>query len=194
MKIFHTRKHLLAFFMPGFLFGVIYVNLIAKNYIAEPGIFSDYFLSQYQTVKIEAEEYIWYLIRLRAVPFLVLLGLSFTKARKIAAVLFLVWTGISGGILISTAVISMGIRGSFLCIVGIFPQFIFYIPAYLILIWYCWSYPQNRWNRQKTVFVSLAVSTGMLLEIYVNPSLVASVLRGSVPSRRFDLTIEDGCG
>ena len=60
--------------MPGFLFGVIYVNLIAKNYIAEPGIFSDYFLSQYQTVKIEAEEYIWYLIRLRAVPFLALLG------------------------------------------------------------------------------------------------------------------------
>ena len=46
MKIFHTRKHLLAFFMPGFLFGVIYVNLIAKNYVAEPGIFSDYFLSQ----------------------------------------------------------------------------------------------------------------------------------------------------
>lgn len=176
MKIFHTRKHLLAFFMPGFLFGVIYVNLIAKNYIAEPGIFSDYFLSQYQTVKIEAEEYIWYLIRLRAVPFLVLLGLSFTKARKIAAVLFLVWTGISGGILISTAVISVGIRGSFLCIVGIFPQFIFYIPAYLILIWYCWSYPQNRWNRQKTVFVSLAVSTGMLLEIYVNPSLVRAFL------------------
>lgn len=94
----------------------------------------------------------------------------------IAAVLFLVWTGISGGILISTAVISMGIRGSFLCIVGIFPQFIFYIPAYLILIWYCWSYPQNRWNRQKTVFVSLAVSTGMLLEIYVNPSLVRAFL------------------
>lgn len=176
MKIFHTRKHLLAFFMPGFLFGVIYVNLIAKNYIAEPGIFSDYFLSQYQTVKVTAEEYIWYLIRLRVVPFLVLLGLSFTRARKIAAVLFLVWTGISGGILISTAVISMGIKGSLLCIIGVFPQFVFYIPAYLILIWYCWSYPKNRWNRQKTVFVSLAVSVGMALEIYVNPSLVRAFL------------------
>lgn len=176
MKIFRTRKHLLAFFMPGFLFGVVYVNLIAKNYIAEPGIFSDYFLSQYQTVKIVAEEYIWYLVRLRVVPFLVLLGLSFTRTRKIAAVLFLIWTGISAGILISTAVISMGIRGSFLCIVGLFPQFLFYIPAYLIVLWFSWSYPKNRWNRQKTLFVFLAVSAGMLLELYVNPSLVKAFL------------------
>lgn len=73
------ERHLLAFFMPGFLFGVVYVNLIAKEYIAEPGIFSDYFLNQFQTAKIAAEEYFWYLFRLRVIPFLVLLGLSFTK-------------------------------------------------------------------------------------------------------------------
>ena len=176
LKIFQTKRHLLAFFMPGFLFGVVYVNLIAKKYIAEPGIFSDYFLNQYQTAKIAAEEYFWYLFRLRVFPFLVLLGLSFTKMRKIAAVLFLVWTGISGGILISTAVISMGIKGSLLCIVGILPQFVFYVPAYLILIWYCYSYPKSQWNRQKAVFAALAVSVGMILEIFVNPSLVRAFL------------------
>ena len=176
MKIFHTRKHLLAFFMPGFLFGVIYVNLIAKNYVAEPGIFSDYFLSQYQTVKIKAEEYIWYLIRLRAVPFLALLGFSFTKARKIAAVLFLVWTGISGRHSDLYSRDQHGNPGKLSVHCGHFPTVHFLYTAYLILIWYCWSYPQNRWNRQKTVFVSLAVSTGMLLEIYVNPSLVRAFL------------------
>ena len=79
LKIFQTKRHLLAFFMPGFLFGVVYVNLIAKKYIAEPGIFSDYFLNQFQTAKIAAEEYFWYLFCLRVIPFLVLLGLSFTK-------------------------------------------------------------------------------------------------------------------
>ena len=162
--------------MPGFLLGIIYVNFIAKKYIAEPGIFSDYFLEQFQNIRIDAGEYIWYLLRLRLLPFLVLLGLSFTRAGKISAVLFLVWTGLSGGILISTAVLSMGIKGSLLCIAGILPQFIFYIPAYLVLLWYCCNYPQNRWNRQKTVFVFLMLAVGMILEIYVNPPLVRAFL------------------
>ena len=38
MKILHTRKQLLMFFMPGFLAGILYVNLIAKQYVAQPGI------------------------------------------------------------------------------------------------------------------------------------------------------------
>lgn len=176
MKIFRTRKQFLVFFMPGFLLGIIYVNFIARKYMAEPGIFSDYFLNQFQSSSIDAREYIWYLLRLRAVPFLVLAGLSFTKARKISAVLFLVWTGISGGILISAAVLNMGIKGSLLCIVGLFPQFLLYIPAYVVLLWHCYTAPQTHWNRQKTLFVSLAMAVGIILEMYVNPVLVKAFL------------------
>ena len=176
MKILHSRKQLLALFMPGFLLGVICVNLLAKKYTAERGIFSEYFLNQFQTVKIVAREYLWYLLRLRLLPFLALLALSMTRMRRVAAALFLIWTGISAGILISTSVLSMGIRGSFLCMAGIFPQFSFYIPAYLILLWYCWSYPQSRWNRQKTLFVLMALALGILMEIYVNPSIVRAFL------------------
>ena len=47
MKILHTRKQLFIFFMPGFLAGILYINLLAKQYVAEPGIFSDYFLKQF---------------------------------------------------------------------------------------------------------------------------------------------------
>lgn len=162
--------------MPGFLAGVLCVNLLTKRYTAELGIFSEYFLDQFQTVKIVAKEYLWYLLRLRLLPFLAVLALSMTKMRRAAAALFLIWTGISAGILISTAVLSMGIRGSFLCIAGIFPQFIFYIPAYMILLWYCWAYPGSQWNRQKTLFVVTALAVGILLEIYVNPSIVRAFL------------------
>src|SRR5699024_8954177 len=136
MKIFHSRKQFLVFFMPGFLLGIVYVNFIARKYMAEPGIFSDFFLDQVQSVSIDAKEYIWYLLRLRAVPFLALAGLSLTKAGKVSAVLFLVWTGISAGILISAAVLNLGIKGSILCLVGLFPQFLLYIPAYVVLLWY----------------------------------------------------------
>ena len=176
MKIFHTRKQLLVFFMPGFLLGIIYVNFIAVKYMAEPGIFSSYFLEQFRSADIVAEEYLWYLVRVRIFPFLVLAGLSLTKARKLSAVLFLVWTGISGGILISLAVSSMGIKGTILCMVGLFPQFLFYIPAYLVLIWYAYTYPGSQWNRQKSIFVSFMMAAGLILEIYVNPLLVQGFL------------------
>lgn len=177
MKILHTRKQLFAFFMPGFLFGILYVNLIMKKYTAEPGIFSDYFLNQYQTAEIVAEEYIWYLIRVRTIPFLVLLGLAFTKIRKAASIAFIVWTGFSGGMLLSMAVLGMGIKGSILCIVGILPQFLLYIPAYMVVIWYSYTYPQNKWNAQKSVFVGLAMTVGVILEAYVNPILMQAFLK-----------------
>lgn len=176
MKIFHTRKQFLAFFMPGFLAGTIYVNFIAKKYMAEPGIFNDYFLNQFVNVKIDVRDYLWYLIRLRAVPFLVLGIFSFTRLRKAAAVFFLIWTGISGGILISAAAAELGIKGCLLCVTALFPQFLFYIPAFLILLWYCCSAPQTRWNRQKTIFVVLMMSLGLILELYVNPIIVKCFL------------------
>ena len=70
----------------------------------------------------------------------------------------------------------MGIKGSLLCLVGLFPQFVLYIPAYVVLLWYCYTVPHTRWNRQKTIFVSLAMSVGIILEIYVNPIIVKAFL------------------
>lgn len=176
MKILQTRKQLFAFFMPGFLLGILYVNLIMKKYTAEPGIFSDYFLKQYQTAEIVAQEYIWYLIKIRVTPFLLLLGLSFTKLRKFSSIAFLIWTGFSCGMLLSMAVVGMGVKGSILCFVGILPQFLLYVPAYMVVIWYGYTYPKNRWNMQKTVFAGVAMVIGIVLEAYVNPILMQAFL------------------
>lgn len=123
MKKFHTGKRILTLFMPGFLFGIIYTNFIARQYVAEPEVFSDYFLQQFLQTRIVAQEFIWYVLKVRAIPFAVLLGLAFTKMRKMTASLFAIWTGISGGILLSIAVTELGIRGSIFCLLGIFPQF-----------------------------------------------------------------------
>ena len=82
MKKFHTGKRILTLFMPGFLFGIIYTNFIARQYVAEPEVFSDYFLQQFLQTRIVAQEFIWYVLKVRAIPFAVLLGLAFTKMRK----------------------------------------------------------------------------------------------------------------
>ena len=162
--------------MPGFLLGVIYVNFIARKYVAVPGIFSDYFLDQFLDLQIDVREYLWYLLRLRAVPFLALAALSFTRARRVSGVLFLVWAGASGGILLSSAAADLGIKGCLLCVTALFPQFLFYIPAFVVLLWYCYTAPQSHWNRQKTIFVILTMALGLITELYVNPIVVKAFL------------------
>ena len=172
MRSVHMGKHLPAFFLPGFLLGILYVNFAAKKYMAEPGVFSEYFLEQFRSVQIDVREYLWYLLRLRALPFLVLAGLSLTKMRRMSAALFLFLAGGLGGILVSSSVMSMGIRGSLLCMVCLLPQFLFYVPGYAVILKYCFVQPQGEWNRQKTVFVFLCMAVGIILELYVNPVFV----------------------
>ena len=96
--------------------------------------------------------------------------------RKAASIAFLAWTGFSSGMLLSMAVLSMGIKGSILCIVGILPQFLLYIPAYMVIIWYSYTYPQNRWNTQKSIFLGLTMLVGIILEAYINPILMQAYL------------------
>ena len=108
-------------------------------------------------------------MRVRLFPAALLAGLAFTRMRKIAAVIFLLWTGFSSGMLLTMAVVGMGVKGILLCVVGILPHFLCYIPACIVVLWYCWMYPRNQWNRQKTVFVALMLMMGLILESYVNP-------------------------
>lgn len=176
MKVLHTKKRMFAFFMPGFLAGILYVNLTAGQYMADSSIFSEYFLEQYASVEVTAGEYIFYLMGVRMLPFLVITVLLFTGIRKGIAMLVLVWTGFSGGMLLAMAVLSMGVKGIILCIVGMFPHFLFYIPAYIVLLWYAMTYPQNRWNQQKTIFVVLTMTIGIILEGYASPVLMKAFL------------------
>ena len=122
-------------------------------------------------------EYIWYLLQVRLLPFLVLLGSAFTKFRKAAVILFLIWTGFSAGLLFSMAVLGMGVKGSILCIAGMLPQFLCYIPAYLIVVWYAYCYPRMQWNIQKSLVSGGLLLVGIVLELYVNPVLVGAFLK-----------------
>ena len=66
--------------------------------------------------KISFQQYIWYLIQVRGIFFLMLFLAMGIRIRKIVAAFFLLWTGMSGGILLSEAVAELGMKGSILCV------------------------------------------------------------------------------
>ena len=94
MKVQESKKYFVLFYMFGFLAGILSANFIAGEYLADLGIFHEFFMEQYMQTPIDNSEYFWYLLRLRITP-LVILGLAgCTKFRKAAVLLFLMWTGL----------------------------------------------------------------------------------------------------
>ena len=172
MRIRENKKFLVLFCMLGFLIGIVYANLMSKDYIASIGIFSDFFLDQYSQAEIDAMEYMWYVIRIRAVPVILIAALGCTMLRKGVTAAFLAWTGFGGGMIMTSAVLKMGIKGLILCLIALTPHFIFYIAGYMVLLWYLYTYPESKWNMAKSVSMVLFITVGVLLECYVNPIIM----------------------
>lgn len=172
MSIQNVKKVLLGLFMFGFLVGIIYANLFAKAYILSMGIFDDYFLSGYRGTDLNTGEYIFYIARIRMIP-VFLLGIAMcTNFKKIAGGICLIWTGFSGGLILTSSVLKMGIKGILLCLIGIIPHYICYIAAYLMLLLYIFTYPDIRWSGTKSVSFLLFLLLGIISECYINPVLM----------------------
>ena len=120
MKAFRTGHYFLALFFTGFLTGILIVNYIWGEQLSLIGTFTEVYLMRLKNEKISFQQYIWYLIQVRGIFFLVLFLAMGIRIRKIVAAFFLLWTGMSGGILLSEAVAELGMKGTistvpFLC-------------------------------------------------------------------------------
>ena len=177
MRSLQVKKQLFAFFMTGFLIGVLYANCFLKQTIVDTNLFDIENLKKYTEINSFGNIYFLYIVQIRLVPFALLMTLAFTKIKKLLMPIVVSGSAFSIGILLTVAVIKMGMKGVLLCIVSVIPQSICYVPAYLVLLIYCMQYPSGQWNRQKTVFVFGMLIIGMIIEIYLTPTVIRSVLR-----------------
>ena len=85
------RTKICAFGMTGFLLGICSANLWMKQYVLDIGILNQYFLEQYNQTDIVYEAYLWYLVKTRGTPFVLLLAAAGTRYRKTAVMLTVGW-------------------------------------------------------------------------------------------------------
>lgn len=166
--------------MLGFLFGILYLNIVSGKYIMDTGVWGEPFQEQYLQTEINMGEFMGYVAYVRICPVICLAVLGCTRLRKAAVYGFLLWTGFSSGMILTSAVIKMGIKGIVLCLISLTPHFICYIAGYVILLWFLLSYPGSRWNLSKTVCFALLMAMGVLLECYVNPIVMKIFLASLV--------------
>ncbi|SHJ98204.1 stage II sporulation protein M [Hespellia stercorisuis] len=169
MNVLRARWHFLLYFILGFLVGIIYLNMFASQYLNQSTLFSPYYIEQYQNLKMDQQEYLLHILQLRILPFLFLVVAGYTRFGKIAAAVELVWCGFSFGFVVSSVIMSMGIRGIPFILIALFPQFLFYIAAYLLLLFNIYYTKAFQWNYSKITVTALLLGLGVLSEGYLNP-------------------------
>lgn len=172
----NKNQLLMILLVVGFLFGIIYENIISKNQIVITEIFSKSNLQRYLQTNLIAEKYVWYVMKSRVTSLIIICILCCMKWKKIFVSLCLLLTGFFTGTFCVAAVLQLGIKGLLLCFAGLFPQMLFYGFLYGILFTHWFYYPERQWNRTKTLFTVVLFVVGILLEVYVNPILVKFVI------------------
>lgn len=172
----HT-KIWVAVYAAGVMAGILYANLIAQESIMQMGIFAEKHLTESVKVCVPGLEYIWYIVRMRLLPLCILTLAGATRWKKTSAVLFFLWTGFLAGVLFCAAVLQLGIKGIFICVLALLPHMPFYVAAYVAILIFLLNYPVvSRWNINKTTGVLILFAIGIFLECYVSPAVLRFAL------------------
>ncbi len=155
----------------GFFVGIIYENIIFRM----QEMSSD--TIQWSNVRKISDMYLWKIMKLRLLPILGFWFLGKLRWRKQIVLLGLGWTGFLLGILTVLSVMSLGIKGLVLCLVGLFPHILFYALSYGMIVLYLFYYPNRQWNLVKFCFIVITLLMGILSETYLTPILLRWFLR-----------------
>lgn len=94
------------------------------------------------------------------------------------------WYGFEAGLIIFSLVYRYSIRGIFLAVSMLLPQWVFYTAVFLIVFGRCWQSDticchneatEKMAKFKKIILVSVLFATGVLSEVYVNPGIVGKI-------------------
>lgn len=134
MEVFSGETVFKLVFFCAFLLGILLANLCGRETLGEYGIFNTYFLKQFEYAGVRHTELLLYILRQRLPSVVLLFLFGVTEYWYAVNLLFLLWNGGTLGFLIVSAISNLGIRGLFLAIAALLPQYILYVWCYLILL------------------------------------------------------------
>ena len=104
--------------------------------------------------------------------------LATTSLGNIYVHLSVLWYGISSGLFLTIVLMRYGIRGILLLIAGMFPHYLIYVPAIILTLHI--SKDKRTINSKfvgQLLVITVVVIIGCILECYVNPAVVAKILK-----------------
>ncbi len=192
-------------FLTGFFLGTVIMNMGKSILLEKTGLLDEYTLYHMKYMTINSNALFYYVLRQRLGTLLVMAVFATTYLGLAVEIGVVLWYGLAGGSFLSALVIRYGLKGVLFAVTGMIPQYLLYVPAMVLLLFWCENvcrsiyfrhtvYGENgghgiRRNipllQKKTPIIQLLllggiavlVIMGCMLESYVNPFLLSGLLK-----------------
>lgn len=182
-------------FFAGLVAGAVFVYLNADVILTENGLLSQVNLERLGRIELNENAFFFYVLGKRIGLVWLAAILATTFAGIVTTYLIVLWAGVCGGVISAVAVMRYGVKGVLLLAGGMMPQFLLYVPAFLMLADWCMQtcmllyYPVVDYTEMHSVkskkmevighflFLHGVVIIGVILESYVNPNLMTELLK-----------------
>lgn len=176
-------------FLTGFLAGLALVFIGQEGLVQNTSFLNHESIEGISALEIDRQGLLLYSLRQRLFAAGLLVLAAAAGAGGAAVCLFLLWSGVSAGALLSVLSLRYGIRGVVLFAGGIFPQVLLLAPAFWLLCGWCVSFGQRKGGKAGAGVKDLLLSAeggtlflifcallgGCFLEGYVNPSALDKI-------------------
>lgn len=187
-----SRK-LLPVFCIGILGGILIMNLGRSIFLKETGVFDESVLYRMKYMSLDGNAFFYYVLRKRMLALIVTAVLATTYLGYAVCLGAAGWCGMSVGVYLSVLFVRYGIKGLALALVGIFPQYLLFVPAVLMMLGWCEGLYRAIYARNAGMetmgksfllkklgwlgAIAGLVTAGCFLESYVNPALLLGYLK-----------------
>lgn len=186
------RKYVNLFCL-GLVAGIFLLNIGKSFLLDNTTLLDEYTLYQMKYMTVDSNALFWYVFRKRIMGVLILLIASTTYLGLLACRGTVLWYGTSAGIFLAALIARYGIKGILLAGVSLFPQYILYVPAQLMLLVWCEGLFRGIYYKKeemvaedkktamaragKVFLIIVAMAVGCLLESFINPHLLLGFLK-----------------
>lgn len=160
-----------AAFFSGFAGGIAAVCAFSGLLVQNPGFLDLSFFSHVKQLDIDRNSLLFFSVRQRFGNLILLVLLSLSGLGGVGSLLFLIWSGVSAGIILTALSMRYGLGGILLFAGSVLPQQVFLVPGFLFLLEWC----RHRKGIKKLWAAVLLLLFGCLMETYVNPLLMRFV-------------------
>lgn len=186
-------KNWLPVFCVGLLAGIFIMNMGKSILLEDTGLFDEYTLYRMKYMTVDGNALFCYAFRKRIMMLLIMAILSTTYLGYVVCAGTAAWYGMSTGIFVTVLTLRYGVKGLVFAAVSIFPQYLFFVPAVVMMLGWCESLYRAIYSRGMSVdegdrnflmkklgrlgiIVILAI-LGCLAEGYINPRLLIGYLK-----------------
>ncbi len=178
---------LLTIFTVGVFAGMVVMNLGKSALLENTGLLDEYTLYQMKYMTVDSSALFYYVLGQRMKSLLILAVLSTTYLGIFVCGGITFWYGVCAGAFLAASVLRYGIKGILLVVVGLFPHYVIYVPAMILMLLWCMRIYGKIYLDKSEISISRALiqllgillvfSVGCVLEGFLNPFFLRGFLQ-----------------